>query len=68
MNNRPNPDYKAILADQGMPTTETQIHAEFEKIVDDENLVTNTSNMSPFWRLIKAIVTAPVMWLINALV
>lgn len=68
MNNRPNPDYKAILADQGMPTTETQIHAEFEKIVEAENLVTNTSKMSPFWRLIKAIVTAPVMWLINALV
>lgn len=68
MNNRPNPDYKAILADQGMPTTETQIHAEFEKIVEAENLVTNTSKMSPFWRLIKAIVTAPVMWLIDALV
>lgn len=68
MNNRPNPDYKAILAAQGMPTTETQIHAEFEKTVDNENLVTNTSSMSPFWRLIKAIVTSPVMWLIDALV
>ncbi|HDV7145144.1 TPA: baseplate J/gp47 family protein [Yersinia enterocolitica] len=68
MNNRPNPDYKAILADQGMPTTESQVQAEFAKVADDENLVTNTSNMSPFWRLIKAIVTAPVMWLIDALV
>ncbi|WP_145482133.1 baseplate J/gp47 family protein [Yersinia rohdei] len=68
MNNRPNPDYKAILADQGMPTTETQVHTEFEKVVEGEKLVTNTSNMAPFWRLIKAIVTAPVMWLIDALV
>lgn len=68
MNNRPNPDYKAILTDQGMPTTESQVQAEFDKVAADENLVTNTSNMSPFWRLIKAIVTAPVMWLINALV
>lgn len=68
MNNRPNPDYKAILADQGMPTTEAQVHAEFQKVVDGENLVTNTSNMAPFWRLIKAIVTTPVMWLIDALV
>ncbi|HHX4816188.1 TPA: baseplate J/gp47 family protein, partial [Yersinia enterocolitica] len=67
MNNRPNPDYKAILADEGVPTTETQMSAEFEKIVDDENLVTNTSNMSPFWRLIKAIVIAPALWLVNAL-
>ncbi|CNH16869.1 phage-like protein [Yersinia intermedia] len=68
MNNRPSPDYKAILADQGMPTTENQVQAEFAKVAADENLVTNTSNMSPFWRLIKAIVTAPVMWLIDALV
>ncbi|ELI8404895.1 baseplate J/gp47 family protein [Yersinia enterocolitica] len=68
MNNRPSPDYKAILADQGMPTTESQVQAEFAKVAADENLVTNTSNMSPFWRLIKAIVTAPVMWLIDALV
>ncbi|EMO1103952.1 TPA: baseplate J/gp47 family protein [Yersinia enterocolitica] len=68
MNNRPNPDYKAILADQGMPTTESQVQAEFAKVAADENLVTNTSDMAPFWRLIKAIVTAPVMWLIDALV
>ncbi|WP_145507673.1 baseplate J/gp47 family protein [Yersinia hibernica] len=67
MNNRPNPDYKAILTDEGVPTTKTQMRAEFEKIVDDEGLVTNTSNMSPFWRLIKAIVTTPALWLVNAL-
>ncbi|EOI6869060.1 baseplate J/gp47 family protein [Yersinia enterocolitica] len=67
MNNRPNPDYKAILADEGVPTTETQMHAEFVAVVAKENLITNTSNMSPFWRLIKAIVTAPALWLVNAL-
>ncbi|HGH9530647.1 TPA: baseplate J/gp47 family protein [Yersinia enterocolitica] len=67
MNNRPNPDYKAILADEGVPTTETQMRAEFVVVVAKENLITNTSNMSPFWRLIKAIVTAPAMWLVNAL-
>ncbi|HDL6888135.1 TPA: baseplate J/gp47 family protein [Yersinia enterocolitica] len=67
MNNRPNPDYKAILADEGVPTTETQMRAEFVAVVAKENLITNTSNMSPFWRLIKAIVTAPALWLVNAL-
>lgn len=68
MNNKPNPDYEAILADQGMPTTEAQIRDEFNAIVHAEGLITNTSRMSPFWRLITAIVTAPVLWLKDALV
>ncbi|AJJ60250.1 hypothetical protein DN756_04645 [Yersinia pseudotuberculosis] len=67
MNNRPDPDYKAILADEGLPVTETQIRAEFAAIVADENLVTNTSQMSPFWRLITALVIAPALWLVNIL-
>lgn len=68
MNNKPNPDYEAILADQGMPTTEAQIRDEFNAIVRAEGLITNTSRMSPFWRLITAIVTAPVLWLKDALI
>lgn len=68
MNNRPNPDYERILAEQGMPVTEKQIRAEFDEVVADAGMITNTSRMSPFWRLITAIVTAPVMWLKSALV
>ncbi|MDU3570647.1 MAG: baseplate J/gp47 family protein [Serratia marcescens] len=68
MNNKPNPDYEAILADQGMPTSEAQIRDEFNAIAREEGLITNTSRMSPFWRLITAIVTAPVLWLKDALV
>ncbi|CAI1096384.1 baseplate J/gp47 family protein [Serratia entomophila] len=68
MNNKPNPDYEAILAEQGMPTTEAQIRDEFNAIVREEGLITNSSRMSPFWRLITAIVTAPVLWLKDALV
>jgi len=68
MNNKPNPDFKAILAAQGMPTTEAQIKTEFTAIAREEGLITNTSRMSPFWRLITAIITAPVLWLTDALV
>ncbi|EPN2803329.1 baseplate J/gp47 family protein [Serratia marcescens] len=68
MNTRPNPDYESILAEQGMPTTEAQVREEFNAIVEQEGLITNTSRMSPFWRLISAIVTAPVMWLKDALI
>ncbi len=51
-----------------MPTTEAEIRAQFNQVVADEGLVTNTSRMSPFWRLITTIVTKPVMWLKEALV
>lgn len=68
MTTRPDPDYESILADQGMPVTEEQVRTEFNSIVADEGLITNTSRMSPFWRLITAIVTAPVIWLKDALV
>lgn len=68
MSTKPDPDYEKILASKGLPVTEEQIKAEFTQIVKDEGLITNTSKMSPFWRLILAIVTAPVLWLIDALV
>lgn len=68
MNNAPTPDFERILADNGMPVTEKQIRTEFNTIVADEGLITNTSRMSPFWRLITAIVTAPVLWLKTVLV
>lgn len=65
--NKPDPDYKQILADQGMPTTEEEVAAQFTGIAKEEGLITNTSKMSPFWRLVTSIVSAPVMWLIDAL-
>ena len=68
MNQKPNPDYEKVLSDNGMPTTEKQVSQEFNAIVKDAGLITNTSDMSPFWKLITAIVTAPVMWLKAVLV
>jgi uncharacterized phage protein gp47/JayE len=51
-----------------MLTTEDDVKAEFKTIVQAAGYVTNTSKMSPFWKLINIIVTAPVMWLKDALV
>lgn len=59
----PKPDYAAMLANSGMPNTEEKITAEFERTVNASGYTTNTSKMSPFWRLIKAIVVQPVLWL-----
>lgn len=68
INGKPKADYERILSEHGMPVTKEQARAEFDAIVKDEGLITNTSRMSPFWRLITAIVTTPVMWLKDALV
>jgi uncharacterized phage protein gp47/JayE len=61
-------DYEKILNDSGMPTSEAQIRAEFDKIVKAEGLITNTSKMSPFWRLITALVVKPFLYLKDTLI
>lgn len=68
MAEKPQVDFEQVLRDSGMPTTEDEIAAEFRTIARDEGLLTNTSRMSPFWRLIKKIVTTPVLWLKDVLV
>ncbi|MGO3012646.1 MAG: baseplate J/gp47 family protein [Hafnia alvei] len=68
MTNKPNVDFEQVLKDSGMPTTEAEIRSEFNKVVKAEGLITNTSRMSPFWRLITAIVTTPVLWIKDVLV
>lgn len=66
--NIPEIDYEQVLRDSGMPVSEDEINDKFAEIVHDEGLITNTSNMSPFWRLINTIVTKPVRWLTDALI
>ncbi|MFU9138305.1 baseplate J/gp47 family protein [Erwinia tasmaniensis] len=68
MSEKPTVDFEQVLRDSGMPTTEDEIGAAFKTLVADENYVTNTSRMSPFWRLINKIVSTPVLWLKDALV
>lgn len=68
MTERPNVDFEKVLAESGMPVTEDAINAEFQKVVKAEGMITNTSRMSPFWRLITAIVTTPVMWIKDVLI
>ncbi|QBY41980.1 Baseplate J-like protein [Arsenophonus nasoniae] len=51
-----------------MPVSEAEISDQFATLVHDEGLITNTSTMSPFWRLINTLVTRPVRWLNEALI
>ncbi len=68
MTNKPSVDFEQVLNDSGMPSTEHEITAVFKSTVQAEGFVTNTSRMSPFWRLISKVVTTPVLWLRAALI
>lgn len=68
MTDKPNVDFEQVLNDSGMPSTQAEITAAFKATVEAEGFVTNTSRMSPFWRLISKIVTTPVLWLRDALI
>ena len=59
-------DFKQALADGGIPVTEDGLRKAWEKEVAAQgSKLSNTSAYSPFWRLITALVTKPVLWLIN---
>lgn len=60
--------FKQMLAETGLPIEEVQIRQQFEQLTAQEGLITNTSRMSPFWRLITAIAVKPVQWLTQHLI
>ncbi|WP_456026755.1 baseplate J/gp47 family protein [Pseudomonas capeferrum] len=59
-------DFKQALADAGIPVTEDGLRKAWEKEVAAQgSKMSNTSAYSPFWRVITALVTKPVMWMIS---
>ncbi|ECI7176973.1 baseplate J/gp47 family protein [Salmonella enterica] len=68
MTEKPQVDFEDVVKTSGMPVTEAEVRDRFNAIAAEEGIITNTSRMSPFWRLITTIVTAPVMWLKDVLV
>lgn len=68
MSVRPSVNFRQLLAQEGVPTTEEAMAIELQKhVVAAGSQVSNDSRMSPFWRLIKAVVIAPALWLIDTL-
>ncbi|WP_429134274.1 baseplate J/gp47 family protein [Aeromonas hydrophila] len=68
MNLRPTVDFIALLGESGVPTTEEAMEAELkQEVVAAGSLITNDSSVSPFWRLVRAVVIAPALWLIRTL-
>jgi uncharacterized phage protein gp47/JayE len=59
-------DFKQALTDSGIPTTEATLKAAWEaEVVAQGAKVANTSAYSPFWRVVTALVTKPVLWLLT---
>lgn len=59
-------DFRQALRDADIPTTEAELRAAWEhEVVAQGSTLSNTSAYSPFWRVITALVTKPVLWLIG---
>ena len=62
-------DFKQALRDAGIPTTEAELKKAWEKeAVAQGSKISNTSTYSPFWRIVSALVTQPVLWLIQFII
>lgn len=59
-------DFKKALRDAAIPTTEAELRQAWEAEVAAQGAkVSNTSAYSPFWRVMTALVTKPVMWILD---
>ncbi|MGS0691175.1 baseplate J/gp47 family protein [Shewanella sp. 30m-9] len=59
-------NFKKIVEDAGIPTTEDGWKALFKQDVEEAGcIVANDAPFSPFWRLITAIVAKPATWIVN---
>lgn len=59
-------NFKKIVEDAGIPTTEDGWNELFKQDVEDAgSIIANDSPFSPFWRLITAIVSKPATWIVN---
>jgi uncharacterized phage protein gp47/JayE len=62
-------DFTKMVTDAGLPTTEGQAKSLWNTEADGvDSPFNNNSNYSPFWRAILAVVTAPVLWIVNELI
>lgn len=60
--------FKQMVADSGLPLTEDQAAQKWREAADEANSpFNNDSAHSPFWRVITALVTTPVLWLVKDL-
>lgn len=68
MNSEDNKAFEKIIADAGLPFTEATAKARWNSVAADAGSpFNNNSDYSPFWRIISALITAPLLWLVKDL-
>lgn len=61
-------DFERLVKDSGIPTTQSELNQKWvEEVTAAGSTIQNNSKYSPFWRVISALVTKPVLWLIHEL-
>lgn len=59
-------DYYKILNDNGIPTTQADLDAAWaDEVSAQGSTISNDNAYSPFWRVVTALITLPVLWLIK---
>ena len=62
-------DFKQAMADAGIPTTEGELRQAWEaEVAAQGSKLSNTSSYSPFWRVVTALVTKPVLWILQFII
>ncbi|CAK3479846.1 Baseplate protein J-like domain-containing protein [Vibrio crassostreae] len=68
MSKRPSANFIKILSESGVPVTEDEFETKLKlEVVGAGSKVSNDSEMSPFWRWVRAAVVTPCVWLIRTL-
>lgn len=68
MSKRTSADFVEILAESGIPVTEDALEAKLKtEVTGAGSNLSNDSDMSPFWRWVRAAVVTPTVWLIRTL-
>ncbi|ABC27291.1 uncharacterized phage Mu protein gp47-like protein [Hahella chejuensis KCTC 2396] len=61
-------DFARLVKEAGIPTTEAELKTVWENEVAAQGVAfSNNSEYSPWWRIVSALVTMPVLWLVDLL-
>jgi len=59
-------DYYQLLKDNGIPTTQADLETAWTaEVAAQGSTISNDNAYSPFWRVVTALITLPVLWLIK---
>lgn len=62
-------DFKEALREAGIPTNEAELKKAWEQeVIEQGSKLSNSGPWSPFWRVITALITKPVLWLIDFII